>query len=77
MQSAIQTKNDRSHERRAERPRWGVQKNQYKTKKIFRVLSILHIANFCETSKSKLYLSRGCALNNEGQKLFQLGCALN
>ena len=45
--------------------------------KIFRVLSILHIANFCETSKSKLYLSRGCALNNEGQKLLQLGCALN
>ena len=48
-----------------------------KPKKIFRVLSILYIANFCETSKSKLCLSRGCALNNEGQKLFQLGCALN
>ena len=77
MQSAIQTKNDRSHERRAERPRWGYKRISIKPKKIFRVLSILYIANFCETSKSKLYLSRGCALNNEGQKLFQLGCALN
>ena len=26
-----------------------------KPKKFFRVLSILYIANFCETSKSKLY----------------------
>ena len=37
----------------------------------FRVLSILHITNFCETRK------RGWALNNQGQKLFQLGCAIN
>ena len=51
MQSAIQTKNNRCHERKTDSPSLRSTEESIVNQNSFRLLSILYITIFCETRK--------------------------